>query len=158
MRLCLLLVFGFAVLLVGCAEPEVVLSDPIEARILDNGEPSEITVQHCLIGFSGSVPGKTIRRSSDAAGKLAADLLEKAKAGENFDEIISAYTNDSRPGIYQMTNSGVSTDGRDGVYSRDKMVPAFGNVGFALEVGEYGMSEHDQTDSPFGWHIIKRLR
>ena len=40
---------------------------------------------------------------------------------------------------------------------RDGVVRAFGDVGFALEVGEIGMSEYDATASPFGWHIIRRL-
>ena len=39
---------------------------------------------------------------------------------------------------------------------RGQMVPGFGNIGFALEVGEIGISNFDKIDSPFGWHIIKR--
>jgi parvulin-like peptidyl-prolyl isomerase len=38
------------------------------------------------------------------------------------------------------------------------MVPAFGNVGFALKVGEIGIADYDPHTSPFGWHIIKRLK
>jgi parvulin-like peptidyl-prolyl isomerase len=38
------------------------------------------------------------------------------------------------------------------------MVPAFGNVGFALNVGEIGIADFDPQTSPFGWHIIKRLK
>ena len=41
--------------------------------------------------------------------------------------------------------------------SRDQMVPAFGNVGFKLKVGEIGMAPFDRRDSPYGWHIIKRV-
>lgn len=159
MRLNLLLLCGIVLMFSGCAQPQT--SGPGASpkfHILENGEPSAITVQHCLIGFVGSVPGKTIRRSQEAAAELAAQLLEKAKAGEDFDAIVKAYTNDSPPGIYQMANSGLPADSRAEVYSRDKMVPAFGNVGFKLEVGEYGMSAHDPQASPFGWHIIKRLK
>ena len=35
------------------------------------------------------------------------------------------------------------------------MVPAFGNVGFAISPGNIGMAEYDAKDSPYGWHIIK---
>jgi peptidyl-prolyl cis-trans isomerase B (cyclophilin B) len=42
-------------------------------------------------------------------------------------------------------------------FPRDEMVPAFGDVGFALAVGEFGLAPYDQTASPFGWHVIKRL-
>ena len=154
MRLNLMLLLGFVLMFSGCAQPPAAS----EYRILANGEPSAITVQHCLIGFVGSVPGKEIHRSKEAAAELAAELLQKANSGEDFDAIVTAYTNDSPPGIYQMANTGLPADSRAGVYSRDKMVPAFGDVGFKLEVGEYGMSTHDQTASPFGWHIIKRLK
>lgn len=41
---------------------------------------------------------------------------------------------------------------------REDMAPAFGNVGFALKVGEVGMAPYDKTTSPFGIHIIKRLQ
>ena len=114
-------------------------------------------MQHCLIGFKGSVGSKPIKRSQEEAGKLAAELLEKLNSGDDFDEIIETYTDDSPPGIYKMVNSGVKVT-EPGVAPRGKMVPAFGDVGFKLDVDEYGMSEYDAKDSPFGWHIIKRLK
>jgi hypothetical protein len=43
------------------------------------------------------------------------------------------------------------------VHPRAAMVPAFGDVGFGLEIGAVGMAEFDTEKSPFGWHIIKRL-
>ena len=41
-------------------------------------------------------------------------------------------------------------------FPREQMVPGFGNIGFKLKVGEVGISNYHQADSPFGWHIIKR--
>ena len=41
--------------------------------------------------------------------------------------------------------------------ARKGMVPAFGDVGFSLEVGGIGMAEFEEASSPFGWHVIKRL-
>ena len=159
MRLSLLLLIGIVLTITGCVKPEAPVFDNAGApRILDNGEPSAITVQHCLIGFSGSVPGKNIERSREEAGKLAAELLGKLNSGEDFDQIIKTYTNDSPPGIYKMVNSGLPANPRANVASRDGMVPAFGNVGFKLDVDEYGLAEHDPQTSPYGWHIIKRLK
>ena len=40
---------------------------------------------------------------------------------------------------------------------REKMVPAFGDIGFGLEPGEVGMATYDKTASPFGYHVIRRL-
>jgi len=42
-------------------------------------------------------------------------------------------------------------------HPRGAMVPAFGDVGFGLGVGEVGLATYDTDASPFGWHIIKRL-
>ena len=121
-----------------------------------NGEPDYITVQHCLIGFRGSVPGKPINRSKEEARALATQLLADARAGANFEDVIRKNTDDSPPGIYKMANHGKMAKGKE-MFQRDGMVPAFGNTGFPLQVGEFGLAEHDSRESPFGWHIIKRI-
>jgi len=41
---------------------------------------------------------------------------------------------------------------------RGNMAAAFGDVGFKLKVGEVGLAEPDPEKSPFGFHIIKRLK
>ncbi|MCR9295017.1 MAG: peptidyl-prolyl cis-trans isomerase [bacterium] len=128
----------------------------------ESGEPAYITVQHCLISFN-EVPDVNASRSRQEAEQLAQELFEQAKAGENFDRIVARYTDDSAPGIYRMANVGFKSDMSSvipskKIYARDAMVPAFGDVGFPLEVGQVGMAVFDQRDSPFGWHIIKRLK
>ncbi len=120
-------------------------------------EPERVQVQHILIGFSGSVPGKRITRTQEEAKTLAYDLLKKAQSGEDFDSLVKQHTDDSPPGIYGMANRGVAPAG-PGEYPRDGMVAAFGNVGFKLPVGGYGIADYDRQTSPFGYHIIKRLK
>jgi hypothetical protein len=118
--------------------------------------PQHVQVQHILIGFAGSVPGKPITRTKDEAKKLAYELLDRARAGENFDALVKQYTDDSPPGIYGMSGTGVTP--APGEFSRDGMVAAFGNVGFAISVGNIGIADWDPATSPYGWHIIKRLK
>ena len=118
--------------------------------------PQHVQVQHILIGFTGSVPGKSISRTKEEAKTLAYQILERARKGENFDELVSKYTDDSPPGIYGMSGAGVAPAA--GEYPRTGMVPAFGNVGFAISPGNIGIADYDPTASPFGWHIIKRLK
>jgi hypothetical protein len=118
--------------------------------------PAHIQVQHVLIGFAGSVAGKNITRSRDEAKTLAYQILEKAKKGEDFGALVAQYTDDRPPGIYSMSASGVPPS--PGEYPRDRMVPAFGNVGFAIAVGEVGIADFDPVQSPYGWHVIKRLK
>ncbi|HEY6221302.1 MAG TPA: peptidylprolyl isomerase [Candidatus Eisenbacteria bacterium] len=118
--------------------------------------PAHVEVQHILIGFSGSVPGKNITRTKEEAYQLAHEILEKARKGANFDSLVAKYTDDSPPGIYKMSGDGVPP--LLGEYGRRQMVPAFGNVGFAISPGNIDIAEYDPSSSPFGWHIIKRLR
>jgi len=125
---------------------------PVKPEVL----PQRVQVQHILIGFAGSVPGKAITRSKEEAKTLAYQILERARKGEDFDELVREYTDDSPPGIYGMAGAGVAPAA--GEYSRSGMVPAFGNVGFSISPGNIGIADYDPTASPFGWHIIKRLK
>jgi hypothetical protein len=118
--------------------------------------PQHVQVQHILIGFSGSVPGKAITRSKEEAKTLAYQILDRARKGEDFDELVKQYTDDSPPGIYGMSEKGLQPG--PGEYPRDGMVAAFGNVGFNISPGNIGIADYDPQASPFGYHIIKRLK
>jgi hypothetical protein len=144
---------SLAALLLLAAAPNPPAPTPAAAG---TKEPEHITIQHVLIGFAGSVPGKNITRTQDEARKLAEEILARAKKGEDFEGLVKNYTDDSAPGIYSMANNGVALVA--GEYARNRMVPAFGDAGFPLQVGEIGMASYDKAKSPFGWHIVKRLK
>jgi hypothetical protein len=120
-------------------------------------EPDFVVVQHILVGFQGSVPGKPITRTQTEAETLAQELLERAKAGEDFDAMVREYSDDQHPGIYKMANFGQPYDVAQGVFARAGMVPGFGDASFPLAVGGIGISEYDPASSKYGWHIVKRL-
>ena len=128
---------------------------PASSGIQDKAEPEHITVQHILIAFKGSLPDPKVTRSQADAEKLALRIFERAKAGEDFDAMVKTYTNDSYPGIYKMSNKDVPSG--PGEFSRTRMVKAFGDVGFSLEVGGVGLAVYDPATSRYGWLIIKRL-
>lgn len=131
---------------------------PVLSAVQDKAEPERVTVQHILIAFRGSLPGdQKITRSQADAEKLALQVFERAKAGEDFAAMVKTYTNDSYPGIYKMANKGVQADRAKGEFPRAGMVKAFGDVGFGLEVGGVGLAVYDPATSKYGWHIIKRL-
>jgi len=120
-------------------------------------EPEFISVQHILIGFKDSVPGKNITRTKEEARLLANDVLKRARAGEDYDNLVAEFTDDAVPGIYKMANFGLPADMANGVFARDRMVQAFGDVGFPLKIGEIGLADFDPVKSQYGWHIIKRV-
>ncbi len=121
-------------------------------------EPDRITVQHILISFKGAIDKPEVTRTRSEAEALAKQLLERIKKGEDFAALVKGYTDDQNPGIYSMSNFNVKPDPNKAEYPRERMVKAFGDVGFSLKVGEVGMASYDQVKSPFGWHIIKRLQ
>ena len=118
-------------------------------------ESQHVRLQHVLVGFKGTVPGRNVTRSQEQARALAAQILERARKGEDFGALVRKYTDDQAPGIYPLANRG-TTPG-PGEFSREGMIRAFGDVGFSLAVGEIGMAEYDPRTSPYGWHIIKRI-
>jgi parvulin-like peptidyl-prolyl isomerase len=140
-------------------EPEEAVQ-PVEEEIQSPpaGEPERITVQHILIAFEGSIPEASVTRTQEEARTLAYDLLDKIKEGGDFDNLVEEYTDDAYPGIYSMSNIGIDPDPEAEEYARQRMVPAFGNVGFTLEVGEVGIADYDPDTSKYGWHIIKRIK
>jgi len=120
--------------------------------------PERIEVQHILISFAGKLSKPGLTRSQEEAEELANDLLERIKNGEDFDNLVQTYTDDSYPGIYKMANLDVPLNEAEGEYSRGRMVKGFGDISFSLKVGEVGMCGFNAEMSPYGWHIVKRLK
>lgn len=117
-------------------------------------DEQQIEVQHILISFGNKVPGAT--RSQAEAEALAADLYAQIQEGADFDALVREHTNDSHPGIYGMHKNGTQPS-IAGSRPRSGMVPAFGNVGWRLQVGEVGVAAFS-AGSPYGWHLVKRTR
>lgn len=154
-----LLMLSLCLISIGCDTTNGVYQEHV---FTDSGEPGYITVQHCLISFRG-VPNIDQSRSQEEAEKLAKELFQRAQSGEEFRPIVNRYTDDSAPGIYRIANKGFPEDmspivPSNKIHARHAMVSAFGDVAFSLEVGEVGLTEYDEKASPFGWHIIKRLK
>lgn len=106
-----------------------------------------VEVQHLLVSFKGAPRMRGVTRTQAEAEQLAAELMARVHAGEDFDALVKEYTNDSHPGIYPMTTK-----------SRSGMVAGFGDVAWRLEVDQFGVAPFHKQDSPFGWHIIQRRK
>jgi parvulin-like peptidyl-prolyl isomerase len=118
-------------------------------------EPERVQVQHILISFAGTRTKAT--RTKEEAEKLALEVFEKAKKGEDFDELSAKHSDDRPPGVYSMVNHDAPQILQAEI-PRARMVKAFGDLSFRLAVNEIGMAAYEEKESPFGWHIIKRLK
>jgi len=141
------------VLIIACgeAEPPATLSG---AR---SDEPDYVTVDHILIGVRS--PRMPDGFEAKKARTIAYDLLARLEEGESWDALKRSHSADPPPGgPYKMVNSNVRRAATADVIPRGGMVRAFGDVGFALQVGALGMADYHPDKSPFGYHIIKRIQ
>lgn len=145
------------------SEPEIAMYD-LAKDILkrDETERNTVTIQHILIGHA-MLHGDKKYLTRQAASKLAAEVLKKVLAGEDFDVLVKQYSYDysekTPAGEYMMyikepTGAMETASGTQ----RNKMVKHFGDVAWRLKVGEVGITIKSLTDSPYGFHIIKRTK
>lgn len=99
--------------------------------------PELVTARHILVARGSDSP-----EADGAARARAAELLARARAGEDFATLARQYSDDPA----------TKEQGGDlGTFGRGTMVDAFEHVVFALRAGEYA-SEPVRT--PLGWHVV----
>ncbi len=97
------------------------------------------------------------RRAMKLQQELQGEFAEKSAV---FQEQLAAktLTQEEFNASLQSLQESLQTRMMDAVANpRDKMVPAFGDVGFSLQPGAVGLAMYDATKSPFGYHVIRRL-
>ena len=144
LALCLLL-------LQACGDSK---SDPAAGPALDQGH---IQVDHILIGVNHA-RNPSGKYTQEEARKLAYDLMDQLKNGADWAALKKKHSEDPPPGgPYALADHGVAVKYPDEL-ERGFMVGAFGDVGFTLAVGEIGMADFHPRQSPYGFHIIKRVK
>ena len=118
--------------------------------------PAHVEVQYVLIGFQGTIPGRSVSRTEAEALSLALNILWRARFGEDFSQLVQQYSDDHNLGIIRIANTGITPGA--GEYPRAGVVQGFGDTSFSLSVGGIGLASYDPRTCPFGWFIIKRLR
>jgi parvulin-like peptidyl-prolyl isomerase len=95
------------------------------------------TVRHILLLTQGKS-----EEEKQAAREKMVEILQKAKNGEDFEELAKQYTEDTgskaNGGLYEK-------------FPRGRMVPAFEEAAFSIPVGEIS----DIVETPYGYHILK---
>lgn len=143
-----------AFLMVGCGGEE--LPPPSaetdswvkEVNARNEVDAESIEVQHCLIGVKQYGTKATLDAAQARA--LADDVLKRARAGEDFDTLVKEHTTDGGPSKYTLKKESGPDD--------PKLIPAFTKVSWRLKVGEVGITLYHSYGSPYGFHIIKRLK
>jgi hypothetical protein len=130
--------------------------DAVKRGAGEREEPHHVVVRHVLIAFDEtSVLGVT--RTKAEAERLANQVLEMARAGRDFGELVRLYSDDRHgDGTYAIANWGVPAEAderpREGTYR------GFARMAFSLEVGQVGFVPYSRTDAPSGWHVVLRTR
>ena len=136
----------------GC-DPGPIPPTPIGGK----SEPDHLRVLHVLIAFSGSAnAAPTVVRSRDEAEILARQILARARRGEDFRQLMKDFSNDNPTGgDYRLANYKVRA--AMGETPRENFVPGFTKVAFGLKVDEIGLAPYDVSNTPHGYHVIKRI-
>jgi peptidyl-prolyl cis-trans isomerase NIMA-interacting 1 len=109
------------------------------------GGPTSINARHILIAWQGAQRADpSVTRTREQARTLAQQVRDEARAGANWEELWSKNSNEP----------GGQRGGELGTFGRGQMVPAFERTAFALKVGEIS----DVVETPFGFHVIQRLK
>jgi parvulin-like peptidyl-prolyl isomerase len=128
----------------AAAPPPPAAAPSTAAPAAPEAPPESITAQHILVAYRGAKGApKKVSRTKAEAQKRAEEALAKAKAGENFIELVKTYSDDEGT---------VERLGSVGRFKRDDMVKPFADAAFALKVNEIS----GVVESPFGFHVIKR--
>ncbi len=107
-------------------------------------EPQKIKAAHILVMYKGAARApQEITLSKEQAYKKAKNLLERIKAGEDFSELARKHSD--CPSSAQ--------GGELGEFGKGDMVKPFEEAAFNLKKGKIS----EIVETPFGFHIIKRI-
>ncbi|MCA8938536.1 MAG: peptidylprolyl isomerase [Planctomycetes bacterium] len=144
------------------APDPLTLEEHIEALASrPDADDGVVEVEHILIAFKGS-ERSTQSRSKSEALRLVREIHEKLLKREDFGKLKEAHTDD--PGqktagstytMFDSTKGGSSARNR---FDRKDMAKGFGDTSWRLNVGEWGIADYNKATSPFGWHIIRRVK
>jgi peptidyl-prolyl cis-trans isomerase D len=123
-------------------EDEVTVSDEEIAAYYD-AHPDEfkteaaVTARHILIKAESDDPPEAVQKKKEHA----LEIMEKAKAGEDFAELAKTYSE----------GPSAAKGGELGEFKKGDMVKPFSDKAFSMEPGEIS----EPVPTRFGWHVIK---
>lgn len=128
-------------------------------------EPRRVFLDRILITYRGNPFDIPAKRTLDEARRLARTVYRRAKQGEDFAKLRESFTDDRAPngeanGVYILLNHGVEaapTLMHVPRMQRGAMGKRLGDVAFRMQPGEIALVEHDASEYPAGFEIIRCL-
>ncbi len=121
---------------VGVTEDELLSYYETQKEML-----TEVRASHILICYTGSLRCESTITKEEAL-EQAATLIERIKAGENFETLAKEYSTDP---------SAEFNGGDLGLFTKGQMVAEFETAAFSLNEGEMTA---EPVETAFGYHII----
>jgi len=110
----------------------------------DFEEPEMVRASHILLQTGDLRTGVELSAEQKAAKlKQIEELLKRARAGEDFEQLAAKYSEDE----------GSRNQGGEYTFPRGKMMPAFEAAAFSLKTNQIS----DVVTTSYGFHIIKML-
>ena len=121
--------------------------------------PREVVVRHIFLPWAGAKAAKpaTTKRTRQEAFALAREIVGKVRAGTPFDGLVAKYH--SKTGYpSEMTINITPAAAVKGSIPATRLPRAVARLAFALDKGEVGLAEWHRKDSPFGYHVLIRIK
>ena len=151
------------VFLAGCGEgkppqpPEKQPEKPSASKL-----PDRVVYDQILVVFKGSYARTESERTPEQARALAYNLLDRVRAGVDFDALKREFSDDRNPetgtalGPYKSVKSNLRREGDE--MPMGNLHKGLAEVVYGLEVGGVGIVDFDPARFPIGWMLVKRLK
>ena len=119
--------------------------------------PRRVRLKQVIVPWAGAKGAKDVKLSREDAEKRARVILKMAQAGEEFDRLVANNHFDRFPSSLTIVQAGERRAGVGRVYVRGELPPAVERLAFNLDVGDVGLCEFHEKESPYGWHVVLRV-
>ncbi|MDH3591529.1 MAG: peptidylprolyl isomerase, partial [Planctomycetota bacterium] len=121
-------------------------------------EARRVRLKHIHIPFEGAKDApKGIPLDKAGAAAIAREVMQRLGAGEDFGQIGAErhYTKSRYKATFSLVESTVRL--KRGDLRRDNVPKALARLAFNLELGQAGVCEYHEVESPYGYHVLLRI-